>query len=478
MTHDAVGSLTTGSPPNAISQLSHNFNGWLTWARALHPCGYFDNWRDAGGSLPINPLDKRIIAQVSDTPATQSTWARLFYGGMQARGGQLIEIAQRNSDLLVALDPELTFIGIGESNVYTDTASSLSTKLQNLVNTVLNGTNSRVLLMCPITRASIAGNASSFIIGNPTDDGYRQRLVDVVPLLQAAYVGNPRVRVFDPNPILTGGTALNIPLAFWLVDHIHLTARGAYYIGKAVAQVLQAWGFPDYSEELYPLPAAYNASSNPQGNVIINPLFTGSGGTKGTGVTGTLPDYHRLDRTIGDASVVSSVETLGDGTKKLVLTFTPGASVSTFELQFTNTVNGSAELANPFATGTWFRAHMFAECSAYDDWRLARLWLRPSADSFTIYGGHNVRYAAGRTLYTNESYAAGLSAIQNVETHMPDEAWEGYIDTPPYQMVGSGGTIRTRLQIMVGPTSGSPIVKISEPVVRAIDDPRPAYGIT
>jgi hypothetical protein len=477
--HYATISDTTGYPPNNLLRLGNNYAGWITTTRAVLPCGYFDNWRDEGGSLPTNPLDQRMISQASGvSPTTDVAWAKLFYGAMQARGGQVSDIAQRNSDLLLALNPQLTFIGVGESQIYGESAATLSGKLQTLVSTVLNGTASRVVLMVPFTRASIPGNSSSFVIGNAPDDALRQKLVDLAALLFAAYAGHARVKVFDPNPIITGGgTALNIPLPFYVLDHIHTTWRGAHAVGKAVAQLLQGWGYQDLSAQLYPLPALYNASTNPTGNAILNPTFIGTGGTKGAGVTGVLPDYHRMDRQSGDASVVASVETAGDGTKKLVLTFTAGTSVSSFDLQFTQTTNGSAELNSPFPANTWVRQHAFIEGSAYSDWRMARLWMQYSADSnFPVYGGNNFVYGAGRGTYSNEPTTPAVQ-IDNQPSHGPLEAWANWVESPPYRVINSGGTIRTRLQITIGVSAGTPVLKLSKPVIRPIADPRTAYGL-
>lgn len=640
ITGDAVGSVTTGTPPSVISQLSNNFNGWLTWMRTLHPCGVFDNWRDAGGqfptgwlltswtsvtitddfidgsgnrrlrisvtcdnsaggttlfpsarspnyaalntqiweaaftgriisathtvnvkveevnasnsflassatvittteqvhkvtrtfnnvstafarfaigpdvpagqvftgsfeislptlkqttganqlntnmvgtikgvinpALPLNTLDQRMISQTGDTPPTQSAWARLFYGGMQARGTQAIEVATRNSDLLIALSPQLAIIGVGEDNIITDTAAALHTKLQTLIDGVLTNTTAYVLIMCPFTRVNAAGG---LVIGNSTDDAIRQKIIDVANLIKTTYSANARVRIIDPNPIHTGSNALATPLPFRTMDTLSLSPRGAYYIGKEAANVLKAWGFPDFSATLYPVPSAYNSSTNPQGNVFLNAAFTGTGGTKGAGVTsGTMPDSCELIRTAGDATAIVSNETGSDGTPKLVMTFTPGTSISTFELDLDQTTAGTSELPNPFAASTWIRAHLFAECSSYSDWRLIRLRVRPSNDGFDLFAGNNLTYGASRPLYPNETSASGLGVIQNQFAHMPDEAWSGYLETPPYQIRSSGGTIRYRLQIIIGVSAGSPIFKISKPVLRAITDPRISYG--
>ena len=641
MTGDAVSSVTTGTPPSSISQFGNNFNGWITWMRALHPCGIFDNWRDAGGqfptgwlltnwtsvtitddvidgsgnrrlrinvtcdnslggttlfpsarspnyaalntqiweasftgriisathtvnvkveevsagnsflassatalttveqlhkvtrtfnnastaftrfaigpdvpsgqvftgsfeislptlkqttganqlnvsmvgtikgvinpALPLNPLDQRMISQTSASPATQSEWARLFYGAMHARGTQLIDVVQRNNDLLIAVSPQLTIIGIGEDNIISDTVSVLQTKLQTLVDSVLNNTSAYVLLMCPFSRVNAVGG---LVIGNTTDNATRQKIVDIAALIKANYATNIRVRIIDPNPIHTGSNALATPLPFRTIDTLTLTPRGAYYIGKEAANVLKAWGFPDFSAVLYPVPNAYNATNNPQGNVFLNTVFSGASGTKGAGVTsGTMPDSCELIRTTGDATVAISTETGSDNTAKLVMTFTPGASISTFELDLDQTLAGTSELPNPFSASTWIRAHLFAECSAYTDWRLVRLRLRPSIDAFDVFAGNNITYGASRPLYPNETSSSGLGVIQNQFAHMPDEAWSGYLETPPYQIRSAGGTIRYRFQIIIGASAGTPIIKISKPVLRAISDPRSNYGV-
>lgn len=494
LTREAVISTTTGGPPaTAITSLGNSHDGWISWLQTLYPCFIADVWRDVTGGtpnvgvLPQNPLDTRVIAQSGNNGLLTSD-ARMYYGYNHARGEQLVEAAQANSDLLIAMRPSFVIVGIGESQIISDTESVLRGKLTTLVQTILDGNqNCRVLLTVPFTRSELNG-ASGWTIGNATFDGYRQKIIDLSTNLFSVYDGNPRVRVFDPNPIHTGTTSLAIPRPFCVRDHVHLTPKGAYYVAKAAVEILKEWGFGNFQATLYPNLPAYNASTNPLGNWIANFSLTGVGGTKGAGTSGTVPDRCQVLRTIGTTGTAVCSIVVEQGKNKIRIAFTaPTAEISTFEIIFgTSDVAGTTASNNPYAIRTWIKSHLFVECSADSDWRQVRLKQRVSSDNFNSFGGSSTNYGSTRGLQSNESgYTPGSALINSMLPHMPDESWSGYIQTTPYCMLNAAtGQLDFRLIVSIGPLAVNPVIKISNPCLRSLGvdgssgDPRNVYRST
>jgi hypothetical protein len=455
---------TSGSPPTTTTGLSNSAYGWLSWAHYLYPFSKFEVWKDY-----TNPLDTYWTS-----PVDVNTPREFYYGGNHARGGQSVEQMNLNFGLFTALTAGLAIINIGESQIMTDTVTALADKLHAAAQAIITGGTSKVILVVPFTRSENA--TSGWPLGSSAEDGYRQKLVDLSALFATRYHDHANIRYFDPNPILTGSNALAIPKPFYTRDHVHLTARGAYYIGKAFAAFLASLGFPNFADQIYPILPVYNASTAPLGNLFLNPTFTGTGGTAGTGASGSVPDYVNIGRTAGAATVAASTEIDGAGVRWLVVTFTPdSAAQSSFDVSFMGNSAGSAEINNPYSIGTPIKGWCRVKASAYADWRDIKLWARPSAQPFSLFGGSNASYPASRTAYANEGGATGLGSRL---THMSDEAFEAYLPTPSHFIEATGGQLRLRVQITIGVAGGSPTLKIALPHLSAIPNPKTLYGLS
>lgn len=114
-------------------------------------------------------------------------------------------------------------------------------------------------------------------------------------------------------------------------DHLHPSAYGAYLMGKEVASVLSPlMGSCGYPVNSYVDCYGQDSSST---NVIDNPTFTGTGGTKDASTTGTVADGYSMTRFSGSATCVGSIvsSTAGTGNaQQFVISSTSGASVFTF----------------------------------------------------------------------------------------------------------------------------------------------------
>lgn len=112
-----------------------------------------------------------------------------------------------------------------------------------------------------------------------------------------------------------------------LADNLHLTNYGAWLAGEALYEGLQA------DVNGYTLGAAtpgllYDATANPNGNLIANPFLTGTTGTGGAWVTsGSVPTGMTLNRTAGTGTVaISTVARTDRPGNWLRLTFTMQAN--------------------------------------------------------------------------------------------------------------------------------------------------------
>lgn len=127
------------------------------------------------------------------------------------------------------------------------------------------------------------------------------------------------------------------PLANYYYDGIHPATLGGYYIGKAIADLLN----PLLPSPLVGYASAgdlYNATDNPYGNILQNGLFTGTAGTNtssGGVASGTVASlWNNRTLTGTGTSVASIVANTGDrpgSRQQLVLTST-GLSTYRFSL--------------------------------------------------------------------------------------------------------------------------------------------------
>ena len=89
------------------------------------------------------------------------------------------------------------------------------------------------------------------------------------------------------------------PLAEVTKDSLHPSPMGAYYMGKALARVLNPLFPPAMPSRVSSILDVYEATDNPQGNLVINGLMAGTAGTNGTGSSGTVADNWTASRTTG-----------------------------------------------------------------------------------------------------------------------------------------------------------------------------------
>lgn len=472
--------------PTTTTQIANRISGTMMAAATLSHSFQLLNLRDEAPTAPTDPADALILA----TATANHYSLGLLIGNMVAKDGRAMDggAAGLNTNEYLpynyARQPKLIIISAGESDVPAGKATTL-TRFQTKIDGYLANTLADILVISPCTRS-----LSSYSRTAP-NDAYRLTTAQLPADLRALYASEPRVTVVDPNEFLTDGlldgTLAGIPKAFCMLDGIHTTARGAHLVAKyTILPALRRMGYGSALNALYPRKPDYDATDAPSGNAFTNALFTGTGGSHaGVYSTGTLPNKVRMSRLSGDGTVVTSVGIGADGNNELILTFTIGTTFTEFEVFLGSATDGNTEISNPYAVGDILQGYARFTLSAYDDWRKANFYVRPSVDAYVFEGGNLEAYSAGYNLESHETYAGSLANdIRSKTCLMTNEAWSEYIHTPPYKLLNAAGTLRARLKLAFGPgqaalrTGETITARISNPVLSKIVNPILQYNWT
>ncbi|WFU89470.1 hypothetical protein QA644_10730 [Rhizobium sp. CC1099] len=242
------------------------------------------------------------------------------------------------------------------------------------------------------------------------------------------------------------------PKSGYSPDAIHFNPKGGEAVGYAFAQFLAtilpaAQNFSAYPDDLF------DATNNPMGNRLTNPLCLGTGGALGTGVTGSVATGMRAERSSGASSVVASKESRADGLGDYqVLTFTPAGTAE--DMFYFRTTAANTSLTGAVA-GDWFTARCKIETNNYAGFTGVSLLLSDQG-------------AGSMDAYAMEPFNSGSA----------NEKWSalaraGYLETPAFQITDAASNVRWRLEISFDANvAGTPIVKVGEVELRKVSDPR------
>lgn len=209
----------------------------------------------------------------------------------------------------------------------------------------------------------------------------------------------------------------------WTTDGLHASQRGGYWVGSAVSDAVSSmianWDGVKTPGE------AYDATNNPAGNLVANPMMTGTGGTASTGFTGSIASSWTAQRQGGTtgAGVGSKVtKTLSNGKtydqQQWVLTAPSGASTEEFQLRQT------------IAAGITFGTDsVYAECE-----------IEVSSITAGSLVGVDLRLSDGTKIVYACRYDQGVG-------YAVDTAFSGIFRTPVFTP-GSGATF-VQPQVMV-----------------------------
>lgn len=262
--------------------------------------------------------------------------------------------------------------------------------------------------------------------------------------------------VYDWNKSWVDGTSANsVPQTGFSHDGIHFNPKGGEAVGYDLAQFMLSTILPIGNPRVISQDDTFNATYNPYGNLLSNPLLQGTAGANGTGASGTVATNMRVERSSGTAcTVVNSMEarTYNKGNFQ-VLTFT---------------MSGTAQELFYFRTNTADTTHS-----------LAGKWVVASAEVQT----NNSDQITGITVYAKDQNGTSGIEVDAMYPFSPNndgnnEYWAArtrgtiLLETPALLLKSDSTTIRFRVEIRVkGGGSVDPIVKIGAVELRQVPDP-------
>lgn len=148
----------------------------------------------------------------------------------------------------------------------------------------------------------------------------------------ADYCARNSKMLFVPGTYTAWDDGAGNPKPGYTEDGVHQTSQGAFHLSVPVLDTLDSKAllpFAGWLDARDPL-VLFDGSAAPEGNKFTNPGLTGTGGTRGTGVTGTVADGWSVSTSIASGqtgTVAASIE--GTGTvRKQVIDFASRAGVS------------------------------------------------------------------------------------------------------------------------------------------------------
>lgn len=288
-------------------------NGWQTTAQQRSPI----NWLQY---LLGSPFDHTFAYAGTATPTPGHNAG--------VAGDETYEMIARFDANITPQKPDILFIIGGTNDIAQNkTKPTIIANLKELIDRSLSiGCKQVVLLSIP---PRIAGGWS----------GPQESIRTGVNAAMKTYMQSfgERTKFIDQDPVLLiGGTGSAADPTLLQSDGIHYSPYGAY---KVASQLLvPMWqAYSGQPRILRGIPEAYNVTTVPYGNLLANPGYTGTGGSKGAGITGTTPDNWHAARDIGStvtgvAAITSSADWNGDTANFIQMTYTANGAGAAGEL--------------------------------------------------------------------------------------------------------------------------------------------------
>ncbi len=407
---------------------SHSSKGWVSWARVL------------AGNLFYSPVwyDTNVYTgwEPSGTPGT----SRGFNGLNAGVSGQTTDqILARKEFLVDNIDCDIVVVDGGTNDISNNVAKeTIQANRETLANYYLD--NGKVVILLPI----LARSVSSWPVGT------NRRIANWINQKTRAFVNTKKNCYFyDWNSQwINSANANGEPFTTYTEDGIHQYPLGGYYVGKDFANFLKTI-LPPAQTRIWSQDDQFHATDNPNGNLLVNPFCTSTGGAVGTGASGTVAAGMRVERSSGTGTVVASKETRTDNRGDYqVLTITAGAGSGT-DLFFFRTNAADTSHVIP---GTWVQASVEVSVGAYAGWNGISMYLKDQNGTNGIIG------------YGLEQYLTQL---------WPNEAWTGTIVTPPILLQSDSSLMRWRVEIRVAQaTAGTGVVKFGAIELRQVANPK------
>ncbi len=217
-------------------------------------------------------------------------------------GDRSYNLLQRIADIemgVLPYEPAYCTVMIGVNDLNGDlTSAQVIANLEQIYRILLDANIGVVAMtVLPVT-------TGHFKAGNET---HSQAIMAVNEWIRRTATRTPGMYLCDSCAAVVDPTAATFTTLSGMLasDGIHLTAKGARAVGAELAKQLQ-WICPPNGSLVSSNRDSYGASST-NSQLIDNPLFTGSGGSAGTGMSGTIAASWQVERLGGTPTGVCSV---------------------------------------------------------------------------------------------------------------------------------------------------------------------------
>lgn len=269
--------------------------------------------------------------------------------------------------------------------------------------------------MTTIATALVAAGKTVIWIVETPRTGYSGSAARLLQVVDWQKTNLPALGVFvvDATEAIIDRTTSYNPRPAAFPDNLHPSADGAYCVAKVIAALLRQL-LPSYDPLCYGAADSYDATDNPRGNLLVNGVLQGIGGSYQGATptpTGDVANSMYLGGTdgagmtlVGSKSVVGSREY-----QRIAFTGTPGGTNP--QAQFYNL---GTNAAGKVTAGQVVEGFARIDCAVSSKLVAVQLQVRAGvAGSFT--------YA--------RSGIGGFNS-GSVESYFPTEAWNGVIRTP------------------------------------------------
>ena len=407
-------SITQHAQDFSAVKMENEAKGYMTWVNALMGQRfYFANWPNNDGSF--------------------------FNGSNKGVSGQ-------KSDAILARIDSVIRMGVDICIVQNSTNEMSSDSYENIIsNTTLMYERLRAVGILVVILGVLPRSTSVVAWGADSEARHKRNRVNRWKRRYAET--NSGVVFVDPGKYMIDHNDPNgEPLPGMLWDGTHTSIHGAYHVARAIVEVLSLL-YPALPANTYGGDDKYHATHNPTGNLVANPTFIGTSGSKGAGVTGPVPTSWKVERHTGSASTaVVSVAPKQDGSgNQLQVAITPGGGEERIYIR-----TGSATTTAGVFDDAWYQGELDVEVTG------------------------NCAGLLELVLVVDDQSTKGVKAADMtgyLSQTLPSDDLKLRLRTPPVETRGDAG-LRYRLEIKVdGSVAGTPVIKVSHPSLVAIDSP-------
>ena len=395
--------------------LATNTRSWLDWAK------FFSN-----GAFESPVWHDTTVYEGWEPSGVQGT-SRNFRGLNAGVSGQTsAQIFARRSFLVDRVECDIIILDCGTNDMGNTAKEVIQQYRESLANYYLQ--NGKKVVLLPILSRAL----SSW----PSNQDQRKKAAWINSKTRDFCVKTRDCYFFDWNASwVDTANADGEPRPWHSADGIHFNPTGAVAVGERLAEFLKVTFGLSAQSLVWSQDDKYDATNNPRGNLLPNPLLFGTAGTKPAdgSTTGDVADGMRMERNSGNATVACSKEVrpLNRGFWQ-VFTFTT-AAVPTASLFYfrTSTANFTHALGSK-----WVRASAEIEISS-----------SPLIQGVTMYLEDN--NGTGKiSVQSLAPYTAGSNDLTpGVIQPLPAQVYKGLLKTPAMRLPADSTILRWRVEV-------------------------------